>query len=90
MRGTMIWFNAEKGHGYISTEDGERLYVAADAFLAGPLPPGRCGGTDVSFERVATEDGGAEATAVVVEEAPDGGRAGYRRRGTGSSLVKLW
>ena len=32
--GTMLWFNEEKDHGYISTEAGERLYVAGTGFAA--------------------------------------------------------
>ena len=35
MRGTMVWFNEEKGHGYISTETGERLYVSQRASPGG-------------------------------------------------------
>ena len=35
MRGTMIWFNADKGHGFIRTEEDERLIVHADGFTDG-------------------------------------------------------
>ncbi len=45
MRGTMIWFNADKGHGFIRTEDDERLIVHEDGFSAGEIPAGRCAGT---------------------------------------------
>jgi hypothetical protein len=41
MRGTMVWFNEEKGHGYISTETGERLYVSEHGFRDGIAPKGR-------------------------------------------------
>ena len=36
MNGKLIWFNPEKGHGYIRTEDGERLLVKEDGFAPGP------------------------------------------------------
>ena len=51
MQGTMIWFNVDKGHGFINTEQGERLYVALDGFAPGELPPARCKGQSVRFER---------------------------------------
>ena len=40
MRGTMVWFNEEKGHGYISTETGERLYVSEQGFVDGKRAEG--------------------------------------------------
>src|SRR4051794_29720538 len=43
MNGTMIWFNADKGYGYIRTEDDERLYVAASGFVEDEPPTARCG-----------------------------------------------
>ena len=30
-RGKMLWFNEDKGHGYIETEEGERLLLAPAA-----------------------------------------------------------
>jgi cold shock CspA family protein len=47
--GSMLWFNEEKGHGFIATDDGERLFVAGDGFLEGP-PVGPCAGRPVAFE----------------------------------------
>ena len=34
----MIWFNVDKGHGFIRTEEEERLYVAKDGFMPGEAP----------------------------------------------------
>jgi cold shock CspA family protein len=47
-RGKMLWFNEEKGHGFIATDAGERLYVAQDGFAVAP-PVGSCAGLDVEF-----------------------------------------
>jgi len=47
--GSMLWFNEEKGHGFIATDDGERLFVAGDGFLEAP-PVGPCAGKPVAFE----------------------------------------
>ena len=80
MRGTMIWFNEERDEGYISTEEGERLFIAGSAFAEGHKPEGRCGGLVVQFDVVA--DNGTRAAADcmrVEEEAPP--RARMRRRG---------
>ena len=76
----MIWFNEEKGHGFISTEDGERLYVAAPSFVESP-PEGRCGGLPVEFEVIGT-DGDREATqcAVVEDDVPRRARIRYSMR----------
>jgi cold shock CspA family protein len=69
MRGTMIWFNEEKDHGYISTETGERLYIPGTGFAGGERLKGRCAGTVVEFE-VRAENGAREAgECVAVEEA---------------------
>ena len=56
MEGTMIWFNAAKRHGFIRTDDGERLRVDHADFASTELLVGRCAGTRVRFERVAAED----------------------------------
>ena len=78
MRGTMIWFNADKGHGFIRTEDDERLIVHEDGFADGEVPVGKCAGTDVSFER---ETIGDEARAVNVAPVPMVNARRARRRG---------
>lgn len=48
VRGRMLWFNEEKGHGYISSDEGERLYVEAGGFPDGH-PVGPCAGLLVEF-----------------------------------------
>jgi len=80
--GTMLWFNEEKDHGYISTEGGERLYVAGTGFAGGVRPKGRCAGLAVTFR--VTRDGGvrqAEETTLLTD-APNQ-RARRRHGGTG-------
>jgi cold shock CspA family protein len=81
-RGTMIWFNEEKDHGYISTEGGERLYVAGTGFAGGVRPKGRCAGLPVTF-RVTKNDGvrQAEETSLLTD-APSQ-RARRRHGGSG-------
>lgn len=66
MRGEVIWFNLEKGYGFIRTEEEERLYVAKDGFARGHVPVERCAGRAVTFERVAAE-GDARAVEVVFD-----------------------
>jgi len=63
----MLWFNAEKGFGFIRTEDDERLYVELSGFAPADSPPGRCAGRTVTFERQA---GDREPCAVNVAFAP--------------------
>jgi hypothetical protein len=50
MRGEMLWFNEAKDHGFIRTEEGERLAVGGDGFAAGERPVGRCAHKVVTFE----------------------------------------
>ena len=52
MKGTLIWFNPAKRHGFIRTEDGERLLVEEGGFAPGHEVGDGCRGTEVSFERV--------------------------------------
>jgi cold shock CspA family protein len=80
MNGTMLWFNEAKNHGFIRTEDGERVYVDRDGFVDRAAPVGRCAGLPVSLT-VAERDGEPIAVDVslVVEDAPR--RA--RRRSSG-------
>ena len=66
MEGTMLWFNPAKQHGFIRTEEGERLRVDEDGFAAGQLLGDRCRGTRVSFDRA----GRVEARAVNVAVLP--------------------
>jgi cold shock CspA family protein len=80
MRGTMLWFNEEKDYGFISTEEGERLYVPGTGFAGGDRPKGRCAGLDVSFDL--TEAAGVRQAmeCALVPEAV-GGRARRRHGG---------
>ena len=67
MRGELIWFNPDKRHGFIRTDDGERLLVEEDGFLPGHLLGDRCAGTLVMFEREAADvEGGFRAVHVSV------------------------
>jgi cold shock CspA family protein len=87
MDGKMIWFNAEKGFGYIRTEDDERLFVAQDGFQPGEVPNGRCTGRDVTFERIeADNDTGAAAVGVYFSSKTDPRRARARHQRSGRSL----
>jgi cold shock CspA family protein len=77
-RGKMLWFNEEKGHGYIQTDEDERLYVDADGFPDGH-PVGACAGLVVEFEITENGEGRrAQHVQLVPEVAPR--RA--RRRGS--------
>ena len=82
MQGTMIWFNVDKGYGYIRTEDDERLYVARSGFLPGQEPQPRCKGRQVSFERQALDgDARAVEVAFVVQGEPRRARLRNARGG---------
>jgi cold shock CspA family protein len=65
--GSMLWFNEEKGHGFIATDDGERLFVACDGFLEAP-PVGPCAGRPVEFEIGENAEGRFARTTRFVEE----------------------
>lgn len=71
MRGQLIWFNRVKQHGFIRTEDGERLLVEESGFEPGHVLGDGCAGTALAFEREEAEGDVARAVRVsVVEEAP--------------------
>jgi hypothetical protein len=55
MEGTMIWFNPTKRHGFIQTDEGERLRVDAGGLAPGTLFGERCRGTRVRFDRMPGE-----------------------------------
>jgi hypothetical protein len=81
MRGELIWFNPDKRHGFIRTEDGERLLVEEDGFLPGHLLGDRCAGTPLMFEREAADvEGGFRAVhvSVVAEVVPRRARTRHR------------
>jgi cold shock CspA family protein len=50
MRGEMLWFNEDKDHGFIMTDEGERLSVLGAGFAGGNRPKGRCAHQVVTFE----------------------------------------
>lgn len=78
MNGTLIWFNPAKRHGFIRTEDGERLLVEETGFEPGHLLGDRCAGTKVEFERI---ERGDEPVAVHVTVVPlDAARRARSRR----------
>ena len=66
MEGTMIWFSQAKCHGFIRTDEGERLRVDQDGLAAGQALADRCRGTRVSFDRAAGQLDGARAVNVAV------------------------
>lgn len=65
MEGTMLSFSPVKQHGFIWTDEGERLRVDHDGFAPGHVLGSRCGGTRVSFDR-SGEDAEARALNVAV------------------------
>ena len=85
MQGTMLWFNLEKGYGFIHTEQDERLYVARSGFFPGHEPERRCKGRAVSFDRVVAE-GDAQAVNVAFVKEPELRRARMRHARGGRSL----
>ena len=61
----MLWFNPVKQHGFIRTDEGERLRVDQDGFASEPLGDG-CRGTRVSFDRAAGQVEEARAVNVAL------------------------
>jgi cold shock CspA family protein len=70
LQGTLIWFNPEKRHGFIRTEEGERLLVEESGFEPGHLLGDRCAGTPLTFVREDATAGG-DARAVRVSVVPE-------------------
>jgi cold shock CspA family protein len=68
MRGTMKWFNEEKDHGYIETEEGERLYIPGTGFAGGERLRGRCAGLEVEFTIIDADESRQAAECALVEE----------------------
>ena len=85
MQGTMLWFNVDKGYGFIQTEDDERLYVARGGFATDHEPQPRCKGRTVDFLREVAE-GNASAVNVSFVETAEPRRARLRRGRAGSAL----
>ncbi len=85
-RGKMIWFNNEKGYGFIRTEDDERLYVAQSGFLPEHVPASRCAGHEVTFERLGVEGDTRAVNVSFPPTADPARRARLRSPRTGSKL----
>ncbi|HEY2543005.1 MAG TPA: cold shock domain-containing protein [Gaiellaceae bacterium] len=85
MQGTMLWFNVDKGYGFIHTEEDERLYVAHSGFLPEHQPAPRCKGRTVSFERHVAE-GDVRAVNVSFLTSSDPPRARLRHQRGGRSI----
>ena len=85
MQGTMLWFNSEKGYGFIQTEQAERLYVARSGFHLDHAPMPRCKGREVSFDRIVAEGDTRAVNVAFVEQAPQR-RARMRHARGGQSL----
>lgn len=81
----MLWFNTEKGHGFIQTEDDERLYVSREGFAVDEDLAARCKGRFVRFDREIV-DGTAQAVNVAFSERDEPRRARLRKGRGGSSL----
>jgi len=82
MRGQMLWFNEAKDHGFIMTDEGERLAVPGVGFAGEKRPVGRCAHMIVSFE-VDETNGTRQAQNVVFEPDVAGKRARLRGHGRG-------
>jgi cold shock CspA family protein len=80
MEGTMIWFSPAKQHGFIRTDEGERLRVDESGFAPGELVGDRCRGTRVRFERIAGEPDEARAVGVTLMPLMAARRARLRGR----------
>jgi cold shock CspA family protein len=76
----MLWFNPMKRHGFIQTDEGERLRVDEDGFAAGEPLGDRCRGIRVSFDRKADQVEEARAVNVAVLPLVAGRRARLRGR----------
>ena len=77
MRGQMLWFNQTKDHGFIRTEEGERLRVDGSGFAHGERPEGRCAEKAVTF-RIDGDSDGRRAQNVVFEREVAARRARLR------------
>jgi cold shock CspA family protein len=80
MEGTMLWFNSAKQHGFISTDEGERLRVDHDGFAEGHVLAERCRGTRVTFDRTGEQSDAPRAVNVAVVPLVAARRARLRGR----------
>jgi hypothetical protein len=74
----MLWFNKADDHGFIMTDEGERLAVLGSGFAGGARPVGRCAHTVVTFE---VDDSGGTRYAENVVFEPDVAARRPRLRG---------
>ena len=81
----MLWFNGEKGYGFIRTEHAERLYVALSGFRLDQAPMQRCKGGEVSFDRIVAEGDIRAVNVEFTEQAPQR-RARMRHARGGQAL----
>jgi len=86
MQGTIVWFNLDKGHGFIRTEHDERLYVERSGFLPEHSPTERVAGRLVSFDREAAEGEPRAVNVVFPEAAAEPRRARLRHQRGGTAL----
>ena len=68
MQGQMLWFNEVKDHGFIRTDEGERLAVGGTGFAGEERPVGRCASKIVSFDVVESNDTRQAQNVVFVPE----------------------
>ena len=80
MEGTMLWFNPAKRHGFIWTDEGERLRVDREGFAEGHVLGERCRGARVTFERSAENSEAPRALNVAVVPLVAARRARLRER----------
>ncbi len=76
----MLWFNLAKDHGFIRTEEDERLLVTGDGFADGEKPEGRCAHMTVTFQ-IEANGGERQARNVAFEQEVAARRARLRRGG---------
>ena len=85
VKGTVKWFNSRKGYGFISSEEGNDVFVHYSA-LAGDEEYKTLNENDkVEFEVVEGQKGPQASNVIVIEKAPrqynpynKGGRRNYR------------
>lgn len=86
-RGELLFFNQERGDGFIRTAEGERLFVERASFLPGEAPEGRCAGTAVEFIRRGTDGGEHLFAAFRVSRIPESPTGRARRRSPGRTQM---
>jgi cold shock CspA family protein len=82
--GTMLWFDEAKDFGFISTEEGERIYVHRSGFLQGET---LVGGARSAVRLTATVQNG-KRVAVDVSMAPEVAHGRARRRSSNIRSVR--